>query len=217
MKYFFDLDGTICESKQLITLGVKKALCKLKDVVVISGASKKQMRKQLGKNITKYVLGQSGAEYFKVKLSKEQKKEVLEHIKRIQDFFPQYVGEDLLQDRGSQIAFSFIGHNADSEKKRIFDRGGAFRKSVLGTIPFQSETLECRVAGTTCLDYTLKEYVKGKSIEKFIVQKGWDKNECIYFGDALFKGGNDETVIGVIKTVEVLNPQDLLSKIKNYD
>ena len=33
----------------------------------------------------------------------------------------------------------------------------------------------------------------------------WDINECIYFGDSLFPGGNDETVIGIIDTVAVQN------------
>lgn len=219
MKYIFDLDNTLCESKQLVSQQMKKALHRLKsDIVIISGASKKQMRKQLGKNTTKYVLGQSGAEYFKVKLSEKQKEEIYTHINKVKRFLPHYFKDetDLIQDRGSQISLSFVGHNADSEKKKVFDRGGLWRQSVLKTIPFNSETLECRVAGTTCFDYVIKEYTKGKSIEKFIEQKKWDKNNCVYFGDALFKGGNDETVIGIIKTVSIENPQDLLNKLKNY-
>lgn len=220
MKYFFDMDGTICESRQLVSPEMKKALHKLKsDIVIISGASKKQMRKQIGKNTTKYIMGQSGAEYFKKLLSKKEKEEIYTHIGKIKKLMPDYFIDetDLIQDRGSQISLSFIGHNADHEKKRTFDKGGLYRQSILNTIPFKSDTLEVRVAGTTCLDYVMKEYTKGKSIEKLIAQKGWNKDECIYFGDALFKGGNDETVIGVITTVAVANPQDLLNKLKNYE
>jgi hypothetical protein len=28
----------------------------------------------------------------------------------------------------------------------------------------------------------------------------WQKEDCLYIGDALFPGGNDETVVGVIPT-----------------
>jgi HAD superfamily hydrolase (TIGR01484 family) len=219
MKFFLDMDGTICESKQPITKEVKKALHKLKsDIVIISGASKKQMRKQLGKNITKYILGQSGAEYFKLKLTAKDKADVYAHLAKIKRYFPHYFKDenDLIEDRGSQITLSFIGHNADIEKKRVFDRGGLWRQGVLNTIPFKSELLEVRVAGTTCLDYTNKGFTKGQSILKFIIQKDWNRDECIYFGDALFKGGNDESVKGIIKTVEVENPQDLILKLKEY-
>jgi hypothetical protein len=217
-KYFFDLDNTICESRTKITGEMFKLLKQLKgEIVVISGAETKQIKKQIG-NLTKYIMGQSGSEtpYWNIKLIDKEKKEILNHIKSIQEFFPKYVGEDLIQDRGCQISFSFVGHNADLDKKRAFDKNGVFRKSVLKTFPFISETLECRVAGTTCLDYTLKEYTKGKNIERFIANRGWNKDECIYFGDALWKGGNDESVIGVIPVCEVANPTDLMVKLKEY-
>ena len=36
----------------------------------------------------------------------------------------------------------------------------------------------------------------------------WDKDECVYFGDGLYPGGNDEAVIGVIETIPVVNHLD---------
>ena len=218
--FFFDMDGTLTESRSPISHDMKKLIHKIDgDIIVISGAEKKQMRKQVG-NLA-YLLSQSGAEcrYWKLKLKTKEKEEVLAHVDKIRKFFPHYFknGEgDLLQDRGCQMSFSFIGHNADLEKKKQFDRSGVFRKTVLNTIPFTSETLEVRVGGTTCFDYTNKEFVKGKSLQKLIKYEDWNKDECVYFGDALFEGGNDETVIGVMDTVQVENPQDLLNKLKQY-
>lgn len=223
--FFFDLDNTLTESKCIISDDMVKAIKKLKgDIIVISGAEKKQIRKQI-KPICSlwrlYILAQSGSDcpYWKVKLVKSQKKEVYNHLTKIKNFFPHYFengDDDLLQDRGCQLSFSFIGHNADLQKKKAFDRGGLFRKTVLKTIPFESKTLEVKVGGTTCLDYTNKNGTKGRNIDKFIDYKKWNKEECIYFGDALFEGGNDETVIGVIDTMEVSNPLDLINKLKKF-
>ena len=57
-----------------------------------------------------------------------------------------------------------------------------------------------RTGGTTTLDFTLKGKHKGFNIARFIEKMGWKKEDCVYVGDALFPGGNDETVIGVIPT-----------------
>lgn len=224
MKHFiFDLDGTITESRQVIKPDMMRALGSLQceNIVMISGADKKQMKKQLGNFKPKYILAQSGGEspFWKVKLTKKEKLEVTEHIRKIKRFFPHYFekGEgDLLQDRGSQISFSFIGHNANINKKKEFDINGVLRRAILKTVPFISNKMEVRVAGTTCLDYTRKNCNKGKNIEKLIRHLNWNKEDCIYFGDALSPGRNDETVIGVIKTVEVTDPTDLIKKLKQY-
>ena len=44
---------------------------------------------------------------------------------------------------------------------------------------------------------------------------GWKKEECVYFGDMLFPGGNDESVIGVIDTEAVENPDDTLNILRS--
>jgi hypothetical protein len=224
MKHFiFDLDGTITESRQEMKPETFKALCSLEceTVSVISGASKEQMKKQLGKFQPKFILAQSGndTKFWKNELSKEEKGEIFQHIKSIDTLYPEYFlkdRSDLLQDRGSQLAFSFIGHNANIEDKKGFDTQGTFRRTVLDTVPFNSNSLEVRVAGTTCLDYTKKDGTKGKNIEKLIKELNWNKEDCIYFGDALEPGQNDETVIGVIQTVKVKNPEDLIEKLIPY-
>ena len=223
--FFFDVDGTLTESRQLITnevCGYLGFLIKTgKDVVAISGAAKDQMLKQLNGCEVNYVLAQSGNDspFWQKLFTEKDKKEVLRHIEQIKIFFEgkNIIGtnkEDLLQDRGSQMSFSFLGHNSDVRKKKAFDPRGDFRREVLKNVPFESDALECRIGGTTCLDYTYKGYTKGKNIEKLIEKVGWQKDECIYFGDALFENGNDETVLGIIDTVEVTDPRDLVKKLK---
>jgi len=223
MKHFiFDLDGTITESRQEMKPETFKALCSLEceTVSVISGASTEQIKKQLGKFQPKFILAQSGndTKFWKNELTKDEIVEIMNHIDMINASYPEYflTVKDLIQNRGSQLAFSFIGHNTNIEDKKAFDQQGNFRRTVLDTVPFNSNSLEVRVAGTTCLDYTKKDGTKGKNIEKLIKELNWNKEDCIYFGDALEPGQNDETVIGVIETVKVKNPEDLIEKLIPY-
>lgn len=211
MIIFADLDGTICESRQKISKEMKKALSSL-NPIVISGASREQMEYQLdGLKCT--ILAQSGNDtpLWQNKLTEEEITEIYQHICKLQT-----VKFDMIENRGCQIAFSLIGHHALKDKKANFDPNRKIRKFLLDREPFKSKTLLCKIAGTTCFDYTRKNGTKGKNIARWIKENKLNKKDCIYFGDALFKGGNDESVIGVIKCVDVVSPQDLLKKIKKY-
>lgn len=215
--FFFDVDGTLTESRQVISNKVDLVISNLtysgKDTIAISGASKKQMLFQLNFCFIDYIMAQSGNDtaFWCNKLTEEEITEIYIHANKIT-----LIEKDMLENRGCQVAFSLVGHNALIEKKKEFDPTKGIRKVILKKFPFKSKTLICKVAGTTCLDYTRKNGTKGKNIAKLIKHLGWKKSECIYFGDALFKGGNDESVIKVIKTVEVSNPQDLLEKLSKY-
>lgn len=226
---FTDLDGTICESRQKISKEMKKLLSKL-DLIAISGASKEQMKYQLD-GLKCEIMAQSGndTKYWKNKLTHKEKQEILNHINKVVIAVQRlrYFGflnlvhlrrikPDLIDDRGCQISLSLLGHNAKIEDKKLFDPDNKIRKAVLKEEPFISKTLECRIAGTTCFDYTRKDGTKGTNIARLIKHLKWNKKDCIYFGDKLQKGGNDESVIGVIKCIEVANPSDLMIQLKKY-
>ena|SRR3990167_6300159 len=215
MKYFFDMDGTICESRQNISFLMLEKLSELKhNIIVISGAERERMVEQLeGLNCS--IMAQSGNDthLWKRTLTDNEKKNIIAHIRKI-------IGDiskpDLIDDRGCQISLSLVGHHANIELKKKFDPDGKKRERILKDNPFLNDKLECRIAGTTCLDYTRKDGTKGKNIERFIKAMEWSKKDCIYFGDKLYKGGNDESVIGIIKIVGVANPADLMLKLEQY-
>jgi len=213
MIYIFDLDGTITESRQKISKELKDFLSNLPNLTVISGASKEQMEYQLD-GLKCNILSQSGNDtpLWQNKLTAQEKHEIYRHI-----FSLDWIIEPwMIEDRGCQLSPSLIGHKAPFDIKKKFDPDQKIRKKLLKKCPFKSRTLVCRIAGTTCIDYTRKNGDKGHNLERWIKENKLNKDDCIYFGDALFEGGNDESVIGVIKTVEVLNPQDLLIKLKKY-
>lgn len=228
--FIFDLDGTLTESKQAISKKMEETLWNMqKKLVIISGASLDQMRKQFpsvsAANMDTYVMAQSGNVLRRLdeviwehKMDWRAKRASLNHIQAMLSTF-QFEFEDssdIVEDRGSQISFSFLGHHADNGKKKRYDPRGEKRKKYLETVPFISPHATVRIGGTTCLDYTGEGMTKGDNIKKLFVYLKVKPGQAVYFGDKFMNGGSDETVKGVCDIVEVEGPADTLEKMKSY-
>ena len=111
------------------------------------------------------------------------------------------------------MSYSFIGHSEDVAKKETFDSDKTKRSMILKKFPFKSRTVEVKIAGTTCFDFYIKGSNKGTNIAILTKRMKWKKSECLYVGDALFKNGNDESVIGIIPTNSVRDPNDTMMVI----
>ncbi len=222
---FFDLDNTVTRSRTKITTTLKEILTNTEfDIIVVSGATCTQIAYQMD-DVPCYKLGQNGNHSLNKKdetlweerLNEVEKAEIMRHIESLPRTWEVIDENDLVQDRGCQISYSLLGHHEIIDKKEAFDPQSNVRKDLLEKYPFQSETLEVKIGGTTCFDYTAKGKHKGYYVAKLIEKMNWSKNECVYFGDMIFPGGNDETVIGVIDTESVKNPEDTLQiLLKKY-
>ena len=215
---FFDMDGTLTLSRQHISFEMLDFLNDIEeDIIVVSGANIDRMKEQLC-TLDCVIMSQSGSvcDLWEYKLTDEEEKEIMTHIWKVKDDpdFKPLVPDDIIHNRGAQISLSFLGHTAPTNDKDTYDPNGKLRREFLRHYPFESSTLEVHVAGTTCVDYTNKNYTKGKNIARYIEKMGWDPRECIYFGDALYENGNDATVKGVIDTIPVTDPYDLLESLK---
>lgn len=222
MHIFFDLDNTVTRSRSKIAPEFKNLLTTTShDVILVSGATCEQIAFQVD-GVPCYKLGQNGNHamspggemLWEEKLTESQKKEILDHIQSIPRAWDVKDESDLVQDRGCQISYSLLGHNEKIEEKEAFDPDSEKRKTLLREYPFISPTLDVRIGGTTCFDYTAKGKHKGHFVAQLIEQQGWQKDESIYFGDMLFVGGNDESVIGVIETQQVQNPEDTVAQLQ---
>lgn len=224
--FFFDLDGTITRSRSPIEDSMRKTLATIMrrggNVVIVSGARVAQGQAQT-KNLPCFYLGQNGNHAFdgktlndiwKRELSPQQKKEVFSHIKAIPRDWQVIDETDLIEDRGSQVSYSLLGHHEEVAKKEAFDPDFKKRRALLEEYPFESKTVEVKIGGTTCLDYFERGKNKGYNVTELIRLMNWEKDECIYLGDALFPGGNDETVIGIIETMPVKNPTETINFLK---
>jgi phosphomannomutase len=231
---FFDLDDTLTPSRTAMTPDHTQlfvGLCKQKDVIVVSGAEESQMKKQLPLESAglyfalsqngNHATDKQGAVLWSEEFTPEQVGAIDGFIKTIHDGLALDVRDenDLVEYRGSQISYSLIGHNEAREIKKSFDPDGGKRKAILAGHSHDVERLrslgiEITVGGTTCLDIFLLGKNKGFHIPRLIEHEGWSKEDSLYVGDALEKGRNDESVIGVIPTHAVKDPDDTFVFIK---
>lgn len=230
----FDLDGTITKSRSLIRPDMSCALINLSkkfNLIIISGASKVQIKKQIPwiDNGNATVMAESGNDIFKgdttifkTYLNFDDVFEIMNHIKKIYEKygFGDEVGGDRIEIRGGQVSWSVIGHNTGKRIKESFDPTGSLRRRFLEEVPFESEGLSVKIGGTTCLDYTKKDCGKKGNLKKLLsigdscCDDDDNKNRYVYFGDQLYKGGNDEEVKDIMECVEVKNSEETLKFIK---
>lgn len=223
--FFFDMDNTLTRSKSPIApehVPVLRALAERFDVTVVSGHGADMIARDLSSELSGryYILGQNGNEarlkdgtvVWKHELTDVQRSAVLAFIEKAKDHLhlPVKDEQDLIEDRGCEIAYSLIGHHEEQTRKEAFDPTGAIRQKLLSDLAAEVAELsahgvEVRSGGTTVLDMFVKGENKGYNVRQFIEHMGWNKDECVYVGDALYEGGNDETVIGVIATHPVVD------------
>jgi len=221
---FFDMDLTIAPSRQPILPPMFELLSTCgRDIVIVSGQAVDKVRWQ-SNNLPAYVLGQNGNHavdiddvlLWNVPLEPHHRDQILDHISEVVALLDHELNHDWnpIEDRGAQITFSPIGNTAPVDVKMTYDPDRKKRDHFLKTIPFASEELIVKIGGSTSLDYIHKDRHKGNNVQKFIDFIGWDKADCVYYGDGLYPGGNDESVIGVIETVFVEDHLDTYKKLR---
>lgn len=215
MKYrFLDLDGCITESRQIISSRMKEKLLSLEPFVVISGGERKRILKQMD-GVPCIIMGQQGNETpdWYNKLTHKEIQDIWKHLEKVKKFTDIPMDKETVHNRGCQISLSFTGHNADLNWKVKFDPNKKYRKYVLRNVPLKSKTLVVRIAGTTCFDYNKKGNLKGDNLKRYMKLHNLNPKDCVYYGDNFSKGGNDESVLGVMKCVRVNGPDDLYKKL----
>lgn len=226
MKYkhlFFDMDQTVAPARQPILPEMHELLSSVsQSVVIVSGQEVDKIRWQ-SNNLHAKVLGQNGNhaidvdgnELWNIPLDATHRAEIMAHIKSMVTRLDHELRHDWnpIEDRGAQITFSPIGNTAPVEVKKTYDPDRSKRELLLKQVPFVSEELVVKIGGSTSLDYIHKDRHKGTNVQKLIDLMDWNADECIYFGDGLYPGGNDEAVIGVIDTVPVDDHHDTYQKL----
>jgi|GEM_PF-246946 len=222
--FFFDLDNTLTRSRSHIDQAhavILQQLSDVADVIVVTGGRRSQIAKQLDPEMAGryFVLAQNGneaatkdgTELWMRRPDAKQVAAIHTLVESMKAHLALSVKDenDLIEDRGCSVAYSTIGHNEDVSAKEQYDPDHAKRLALIEAFRPQVEALreehgiEVRTGGTTCLDFFHAGKHKGYNVAEFIEHMKWEKDDCLYIGDALFPGGNDETVVGVIPTQSV--------------
>lgn len=210
-------------------------LCAERDVIVVTGGAEGQIRKQIPLDPTgkfymlsqqgNYAVGKNGEPLWHEQVTEAQEKAVKSIATKLTRAFAKERGikipdeNDIFENRGSQFASSVLGFHAPNKDKYAADPDQSIRRKLLAqyideVAGLRKFGIEAMPAGTTTIDFILAGKNKGYNITRFIERENWKKEDCVYIGDALFEGGNDATVIGVIPTHAVKGPDDTFDFVK---
>lgn len=218
------MDKTIAPARQPMLPDMFDLLSnRTEDIIIVSGQSNDKIAWQ-SNGLRAIKLGQNGnhaedydgTELWNDPLTEAERAEILTHIKALTAILPEPPNPDWnpIENRGAQITFSPIGNTAPVDVKMQYDPDCRKREEMMRKVPFNSATLTVKIGGSTSLDYFRADKNKGTNVQRLIDLKNWRNGDCIYFGDGLFPGGNDEAVIGVIETVAVTDHLDTFEKLQ---
>lgn len=233
--FFFDLDKTLTTSRSEMDpthQEIFARLCDRADVIVVTGGSVEQIRDQVTPRFdgAYFALAASGNHaldknqnlLWREVIDDAQTSAVHHCIEVLKKHFNEPVKDenDLVEHRGAQISYSVVGFHESVERKYAFDPDDSRRAAALRAHPEEVERLtqagiEVTPAGTTTYNFILAGKHKGFNVQRLLDREEWKKEDCIYVGDALFPGGNDETVIGVIPTHAVTSPDDTFAYLSS--
>ena len=231
----FDLDGTLAKSKSKLDKEMATLICELlrkKYVAVTSGGSFRQFETQFLSKLPKktnlrnlFLFPTSAATgyYYDVKhghfsqayakLMSEQAVGRIIHsfeivFKEIGYIQPKKTYGRVFENRGSQLTFSALGQKAPLHIKQKWDPKQEKRLKIRRHLKRQLPNLEITIGGTTSIDVTKKGVNKTLCIKKLKERLNIERNNMLYVGDALFRGGNDYVMKSTgIKCISVSGPE----------
>ncbi len=236
-----DLDGTLTESKVLMTpemAGVISKWLETNRFAVISGAAFEQFLKQIVATLPPstnlenlYLFPSNGAESYSFlnnewkgqtyeKLLSPEEKETItsavrEAVKNAEVVSEEIFGEQIDYPNG-EVTFSALGQLAPIEKKVVWDPAQEKRKRIVAHLAPLIPDFSVLIAGTTSINITRKGIDKAYAIAKMKELLSVDNEHIIFFGDAIFEGGNDfpATTTGVT-CIKVSGPKETIVKIND--
>lgn len=243
--FAFDLDGTLAESKQHLESYMSDLLCKLaeyKKVVVITGGSYNQFQKQFlpflvtNKNLENFILlptcGSCRYEYDNIKkewimtdleeFPKDIKIKVIEVLKKIVDEKKYGVGaviegDEVVEDRLTQITISALGQNAPIEKKKLWDPDQKIRLQIKKDLELVLQEVNIIIGGTTSIDILPFGFDKAKGLMRLLGKLDMSIDDMIFVGDAVFLGGNDYSpLLAGIESIKISGPKETAELIENW-
>jgi HAD superfamily hydrolase (TIGR01484 family) len=124
---------------------------------------------------------------------------------------------DLIEDRGTQVTFSGKGQNAPLSIKQTWDPDQIKRNKIIDILKKKLPEFEIRLGGSTSIDITRKGIDKAYAIGKIKELLKVGDEDIYYLGDALYKGGNDETIKKTgVDFIQEEGPSETIELLSRY-
>lgn len=236
-----DLDGTLAESKQIITpemAGVISRWLATRRFAIISGGGHERFHTQVVERLSPdtrfenlYLFPTNGATCFTFKdgawqqayantLSEEERGLIFASIEKALEesgiVIEKTYGEQI-EYRGGQVTLSALGQQAPLSEKAPWDPDQEKRKKIASFLEPLLPEYHVAIAGATSIDVTKKGIDKQYAIERLIETLSIEAKDVLFLGDAIFPGGNDYPATQTGATcIKVKDPSETLTLLDSF-
>ena len=118
-------------------------------------------------------------------------------------------GDEIIENRLSQVTFSALGQKAGTEAKYAWDPDCKKRAQIVTLAKQKAPEFDYEIGGTTSINAIIPGMNKEFGMTHLMEELGVTKDEILYFGDMTAPGGNDYPVVQMgIDTITVRNHED---------
>ena len=118
-------------------------------------------------------------------------------------------GDEIIEDRLSQVTFSALGQKAGTEEKYAWDPDCKKREKIVARAKEIAPEFDYEIGGTTSINAITPGMNKEFGMTHLLEELDVDKDEVLYFGDMTQPGGNDYPVVKMgIDTITVRSHED---------
>ena len=235
----FDVDGTLSKSRSPIDAemaGILQKLLTQKKVAIITGGAfadiKRQVLDNIGENDERnrnltllptnggglWIFDGEWREISSHKLSTDEKEKIIRALREVDQADPELknnvsYGREI-QDRESEITYAAWGEHAPNELKQAWDPDFKKRIALQAELMKKLPDFEVKIGGTTSIDITPKGMDKAFAITKLIEYFKLNKEDILFFGDAVYENGNDYPVFELgVDTIKVISPEETKERL----
>lgn len=118
-------------------------------------------------------------------------------------------GDEIIENRLSQVTFSALGQKAGTEAKYAWDPDHKKREAIVKRCKELAPEFEYEIGGTTSINAITPGMNKVFGMTHLMEELKVEKPEILYFGDMTQPGGNDYPVVQMgIETITVRSHED---------
>ena len=118
-------------------------------------------------------------------------------------------GDEIIENRLSQVTFSALGQKASTEDKYAWDPDHKKREKIVARCKELSPEFDYEIGGTTSINAITPGMNKVFGMTHLLEELNVQKEDILYFGDMTQLGGNDYPVVQMgIDTITVRNHED---------
>ena len=118
-------------------------------------------------------------------------------------------GDEIIENRLSQVTFSALGQKAGTEEKYAWDPDCKKREKIVARCKELAPEFDYEIGGTTSINAITPGMNKVFGMTHLLEELKVTKEDILYFGDMTQPGGNDYPVVEMgIDTITVRNHED---------